>query len=446
MNFILKNRLVAALALFLFLACLLSAIIINGCTTKFEGTQRSNQPPEVGFINSPPESTNFSRNSVIYWWGTDQDGLIDYFRYHVATTDKMGTLTPEQYIATMLDSAGAWTVVDVDIVNSNPGTNQIIKLSADLNDPVNRFVLQYVFLQAFDEQGLASAIVWRVFGRNDNPPQTVIFNPPAADLPFVNAPQKGGIITGVKMQWKGEDPIDYPTDPPPFDFHYRLYGPFDSSQYAQIKSQFFTKRYITATGKIYKLGDTIVTCDTTVIVPQQSTCDSLGNCDTTSRPPDTTIKCTTIIVTINTPCTAFGCLQDYFAIDHPNFIANYPDSIFLVAQSRNPLDNTADSIWVDKTADTIFNVFENFVRTGPADTTIEQDFIFWVRCRDDALVPDLVPAYKPIRVLNPRYERSVIVVDVSSILTPTRKWSNSYASFAVSKGFWYNRSEEWAGG
>jgi hypothetical protein len=369
----------------------------------------------------------------------------------VATTDEIGTQTPDQYVASVTDSANKWTVVDVDIVGSNPGTEQIIKLSADLNDPVNRYVLQYVFLQAFDEQGAASTIVWRVFGRNDNPPQTVIFNPSEAELPFVNAVNKGGVITGVKMRWGAEDPIDYPSDPPPFDFHYKLYGPFDSVQYAQIQNLYFTKRYLTATGKVYKLGDTIVTCDTTVIFPQQITCDTLANgdttsCDTTSLPPDTTVDCDTLVVRTTTPCSAFGCLQDYFAIDDQAYQSAYPDLNYLLFESKDPLDKTADSSWVDRTADTLFDVFRNFPATGAADTTIEKTFIFWVRSRDDALVPDLVPAFKGIKVLNPRYERSVLIVDVSSILTSVTKWGNAWANVDTAKAYWYNLVKNWANG
>ncbi len=455
MNFILKNKVLAVLALFVILLAPL-LLMFPGCASKLDGTQTANQAPEVGFINSPPEGTNFSRNSIIYWWGTDRDGLIDYFRYHVATVDEIGIPNPtreelEQYINAIATQPNEWTVVDVDIVGSDPGTEKIIKLSADLNDPVNRYVLQYVFLQAFDEEGLGSEIKWRLFGRNDNPPETFISNPPEADLPFVNAVTKGGVITGIKMRWEGQDLIDYPADPPPFDFHYRLYGPFDSAQYAQIKSQFYTKRYLTATGLVYKLGDTIVTCDTTVIFPQQITCDTLPNgdttsCDTTTLAPDTTITCTSLIVRLTSPCNAFGCLQDYFAIDNPAYISAYPDSSYLIHESKDPLDNTADSIWVDRTADTIFNVFSKFPQTGAADTTIEKDFILWVRSRDDALVPDLIPAYKGIRVLNPRYERDVLVVDASSILTAIVKYANGWKNLDTAKAFWYNAVKYWADG
>jgi len=436
MNFILKNRLLAAATLFVIVVAPLSFLMFSGCASKLAGNQIDNEPPEVGFINSPPESTNFSRNSVIYWWGTDRDGLIDFFRYHVATVDQMGGLTPDAYIAGVANNK--WTVVDVNVVNSNPGTEKIIKMSADLNDPVNKFVLQYVFLQAFDEEGKSSPIVWRLFGRNDNPPQTILFNPSDLDLPFVNAKTSGGIITGVKMSWRAEDPIDYPSDPPPFDFHYRLYGPYDSAQYAQLQAQFFQKRYLTADGKIYKIGDTIVTCDTVVQIPQQINCDSLGVCDTVNLPPDTTINCTTLIVRSTTPASAFGSLQDYFAIDAPSF-----DTTKLVFESRNPVD-TSD-VWNSKTADTIFNVFKNFNPVGAADTTVEMTYVFWIRCRDDALVPDLIPSFKGVTAINPRYERGILVIDMTSILLPNRRWSIPWLNELTAKNGWYELVKHWAG-
>ena len=209
-----KNRLVSALLLFLLLTVPLSFLFVSGCSSDWQGEATSNLAPIVGFINSPPESTNFSRNSVIYWWGSDPDGIIAFFRYHVATFDELGPTSPDVYIQTIDDTS--WTVLEVDVANSQPGTQDIIKLSADLDDPVNRFVQQYVFLQAFDEEGMGSVIVWRIFGRNDNPPQTILFNPSSADLPFVDAAQAGGVITVVKIRLKGEDLRDFPHDRPPF--------------------------------------------------------------------------------------------------------------------------------------------------------------------------------------------------------------------------------------
>ena len=449
MDNVAKNRLVSALLLFLLLIIPLSFLFVSGCRSDWQGEATGNIAPTVGFINSPPESTNFSKNSVIYWWGSDPDGIIAYFRYHVATVDEIGDPAPDSillmtYIETVDDTS--WTYIDVDVANSQPGTQEIIKLSADLSDPVNTFVRQYVFLQAFDEEGLGSRIASRIFARNDNPPQTLLFNPPSLDLPFVDAVQSGGIITGVKMRWKGEDLIDFPQDPPPFEFEYRLYGPYNDSVLNIVTSQFFTIRYVTSDGKVFKIGDIIIRCDTTITLPQITECDttvSPPTCSTLTLPPDTAVTCDTLVVSLTTPTDARGGLEDFFDIEDTLFTA---DSIFnsVVFRSSNSIDGGP---WVEKTADTIFNVFATYkdsISDFPdRDTTVEMSFVFWIRCRDDAQVPDIVPAFKTVRVLNPRYEREILIVDGTEYLFTT-KWSNRSLHVDSARGLWYDVIKKWA--
>ncbi len=445
MDNVAKNRLVSALLLFLLLSVPLSLLFVSGCSSDWQGEEAGNLAPIVGFINSPPESTNFSKNSVIYWWGSDPDGIIAYFRYHVATVTEIGDPTPSSavlmaYIQSVDDTS--WTYIDVDVANSQPGTQEIIKLSANLDDPVNTFVMQYVFLQAVDEQGLGSEIDWRVFGRNDNPPQTILFNPPPFDLPFVDAVGSGGIITGVKLRWKGEDLIDFPQDPPPFEFEYRLYGPYNDSVFDLVSSQFFTTRYVTSDGILKKIGDTIITCDTTITLP--TVCDSTVSppACSTSTDPDTTVTCDTLIISAVTPTTARGGLEDFFDIEDTLLFINNPIFNSVVFQSSNSIDGGP---WVEKTADTIFNVFDTYKDTIDAsrDSTIEMNFVFWIRCRDDAQVPDIVPAFKTVRVLNPRYEREVLIVDATEHLIITT-WSNRWIRDDSARGFWYDVIKKWA--
>ena len=449
MDNVAKNRLVSALQPFLLLIVPLSLLFVSGCRSDWQGEATGNVAPIVGFINSPPESTNFSGNSVIYWWGSDPDGIIAYFRYHVATVDEIGDPAPDsvllmEYIDKVNDTS--WTYIDVDVANSQPGTQEIIRLSADLSDPVNTFVRQYVFLQAFDEEGMGSRIASRIFGRNDNPPQTLLFNPLSLDLPFVDAVESGGIITGVKMSWKGEDLIDFPQDPPPFEFEYRLYGPYNDSVLNLVTSQFFTIRYVTSDGKVFKIGDIIIRCDTTITLPQLTECDSTvspPNCSTLTLPPDTAVTCDTLVVSLTTPSDARGGLEDFFDIENPLFTA---DSIFksVVFQSSNSIDGGP---WVEKTSDTIFNVFATYkdsISNFPdRDTTVEMSFVFWIRCRDDAQVPDIVPAFKTVRVLNPRYEREILIVDGTEHLTITR-WSNRWVHADSARGLWYDVIKKWA--
>jgi len=95
MDNVAKNRLVSALLLLLLLIVPLSLLFVSGCRSDWQGEATGNAAPTVGFINSPPEGTDFSSNSVIYWWGSDPDGIIAYFRYHVATVDEIGFPAPD---------------------------------------------------------------------------------------------------------------------------------------------------------------------------------------------------------------------------------------------------------------------------------------------------------------------------------------------------------------
>ncbi len=278
----------------LLLLLFISGLYLSSCTDTLQGDVNANQKPIVNFVNIPPDGQRFSRNPVIYWYGTDTDGLIDYYRYHVATETQLNGMSPEEYIQTLSDEitvvcdtiTGAdtvivcdtisdWVYIDVDPVASDPRTTITVPLIADTASPVLTYVPQWVFVQAFDMEGLGSDIVYRLFTRNDNPPQTnVIVNP--RDLPFVNAPQAGGIVTGIRITWSASDKIDYPQDPPPFEFEWRLYGPYTDEELQEIEDSYVTKVFETTDGFIYRIGDTLVRCDTTIVdtIPVES-CDTI---------------------------------------------------------------------------------------------------------------------------------------------------------------------------
>jgi hypothetical protein len=76
-------------------------VLMMACQKTLEGSKTANQKPVVYFVNIPPDGQTFSRNPVVYWVGTDRDGLIAYFRYHVVRVEDMGSATPEDYIATV---------------------------------------------------------------------------------------------------------------------------------------------------------------------------------------------------------------------------------------------------------------------------------------------------------------------------------------------------------
>ena len=373
-------RVAVALAALVFSLMLFLTLYLAGCTETLDGEVYDNKKPIVCFINIPPEGQSFSRNPVAYWYGTDPDGLIDHFRYCIVEDTTIGLMAPEDYILTIHDSD--WIYVYVDPKGPNPETENVIPLMADSSHPVNIYVPQWVFLQAFDMQGLGSDIVFRLFFRNDHPPETHI-NDFSSYLPFVNSVVPGGTVTGVKLNWRGFDRIDYPSDPPPFEFQWRLYGPYTDSVFRQLVDSFVAQVFVTVDGYVYNMGDTVLRCDTTIFE------DSV------------IIECDTLLVDPDMQVPIWGQLDQKFFIDDTNFINN--------PEFNKPVDSSFDGVdtWVLNTSDTIYDVY----RHDYSDTTQEKWFMFWIRSRDDAFVADLVPAFDSFTVIDPRYEREVAVVD-----------------------------------
>ncbi len=407
-----RRVVVVSFLIFAFIGALW-ALYLSGCTKTVEGDVKANQKPVVYFANIPPDGQSFSRNPEVYWYGTDPDGLIVRYRYYIVTVDEIGTTPPEDFILTVPDSL--WTYVDVDPKESDPKTKNIIPLIADQDNPTNRYVSQWVFLQAFDMEGLASDIVYRLFSRNDHAPDTRIYEF-KTDTPFVNAVQEGGIVTGVRMRWLGLDPIDYPGEAPPFEFQWRLYGPYDDSTFEDLKSRFYKTVLLTTDGQVYQEGDTIIRCDTTYGDSMSVACDTIDVTEYISNPSP----------------ISWGSLEQKFLVDDPEFIND--TALNKVADSS--WDDEDNDVWVYKTSDTMWNVYWN----DPDTVTQQKHFIFWVRSRDDAFVPDLVPAFADFTVINPRFERDVLVMDFTLRTSLT---SSLPLDYSVPADYWKKVLKAW---
>ncbi|KAA3633934.1 MAG: hypothetical protein DWP97_08115, partial [Calditrichaeota bacterium] len=372
------------LLFFVFVALLL----IASCTDTLDGEVKGNQKPIVEFVNVPPPGQQFSRNPEIYWVGKDNDGLIDYYRYHVKDSATVGP-DPQAYAEALADNE--WVNVNVTQTDPDPQTTNIIPLKADTSNPVLNAVPQYVFLQGFDLEGLGSDFVWRLFNRNNNPPATTIkLANIVTDTPFVNSISNVGVITGVRLVWDADDEKDYENiglTPPPFDYEWRLYGPF-SKQDVELfrtlstdtlidgRSGLIDIVYVTEDAKVLREGDvytryfncedTVVQGPDTLIVP--ATCSVLIPFDSAF-----------IVDSINEP--PYNVL---FTLDSVVDISNDLVDSSLVRTSSNGVDQ-----WVQDETDTLFNVFSGI----NIDTTIEMYFLFWLRSRDDAFVADLTPEF-----------------------------------------------------
>lgn len=404
-----KLKSLVGIGCFAILLTAASVLFMSGCTNTIDGEVTANQPPIVYFVNIPPDGFKFSRNPEVYWWGTDKDGLIDYYRYYVNTTEAAGA-DPLAYAAGLHDTM--WTYVDVDSTASDPQTANIIPLSANLDDPVNTYIEQYIFLQAYDNLGASSDIVFRRLFRNDNPPDTKIYN---VDSPYVNAVLPGGLVTGMTFQWEGSDVKDYEEaglTAPPFEYEWTLYGPYTNAELASLITQYTKQVFVTEDAHIYYVGDTLFLCDTTLT--------------------DTGVieVCDTFPFTSATLPTALWSVDTLLLVESEDFIAS--DFNRVNRQSSNGVDG-----WVSDVSTTIYDVFNDY----PSDTTIKMQFIFWVKSRDDAGVQDLVPAFKAASCIDPKFERDVIVLDFNTnVPVPSRIIASPQP---ISKRLWSNFLKGW---
>jgi len=405
-------------------------VFLTGCTDSLDGEVNENQRPLCYFANIPPEGQNFSRNPVVYWYGTDVDGLIDQYRYHIATQTDVGVLAPEDYIMAVADSD--WVYIDVNPSESDPQTQQSVPLIADTANPVLGFVSQWVFLQAYDMEGAGSDITFRLFSRNDNPPTTDILDFSSSN-PFVNAPERGGVVTGIRLTWQAEDEIDYPADPPPFEFQWRLYGPYTETEIDEVYTDYIRPVFQTNDGFVLEEGETLFVCDTTFV-------DSIPE-----------IVCDTFEISRFSPPPSFlGSMDTILVVNDPNFISSDynhvelasclrdPDCLASLPSDGSPEDCPCIGEWVMDTNDTLYNVFKE----EESDTTIQMKFIFWIRSRDDASVPDPTPAFDTLSVINPKFERDIAVLDFGPLFAAIGE--RRYLAPEYMNGVWWeNRIKIW---
>ena len=296
-------------------------------------------------------------------------------------------------------------------------------LAADPNDPVNSFVSQWVFLQGFDMEGLGSDIVFRLFSRNDHPPESYMQREAYKHyLPFVNGTRES-IVAGVRMFWYGSDRIDYPEgDWPPLEYEWRLYGPYPDSLFTALIDSFVKPVLVTIDGFLYDYEDTVEHCDTTFGDSATITCDTIAVADIISG-------------AVEYPTWADTTRKFY--INDPGFQDN--DNFNRLVNSS--FDSTRNTTWVLTDSVTLFDVFRYHVPTK----TVEEHYVFWVRCRDDAFVADLVPAFDTFTVIEPRKERAVVVIDFSdhagSATTGTKP-----ISLDTCRAFWRKSINRWPQG
>jgi len=218
----------------------LCVLILSGCgKLERKGTAPANVPPTVYFANVPPESTYFSVNPRIYWYGTDIDGFIIAYQYAVVVKDSLSDLggiqSVSEYLHDIPPDSASWVdnitlknMLGANIVAEPGGSSRNVMMYADMNDSI--YTPQYLFIRAVDNSGGVSSVIYRLYYRNNHRPQAVIENDSVFRasnhycLDDTTATWKGITIT-----WKGKDSLDYPNprNQPDFQFKWELVGPFE---------------------------------------------------------------------------------------------------------------------------------------------------------------------------------------------------------------------------
>jgi hypothetical protein len=227
---------------FYFVVSGLCLLAFSGCSKlEREGTPPANTPPQVFFVNIPPESTQFSVNPRIYWFGTDVDGFISAYQYAVMRTDSVvsfgGLEEVKDFLHSIPSDSTSW-VDQTGLKNLNgnhvvaePGGHQRDVMMYAEMDP-ETYTPQYLFLRAVDNGGaISEEVIHRMYSRNNHRPEAFI----DVDEDFTTQNHYCLMDTtatwkGISISWSGLDTADYPNlrSQPEFKFKWELVGPFDS--------------------------------------------------------------------------------------------------------------------------------------------------------------------------------------------------------------------------
>jgi len=443
---------IAGVVILFVILCTSMVIFSTSCTKRLDGQLRPNQKPVVFFVNIPLEGERFSINPTIHWYGSDADGLIDYYCYHVwVVPDSIHE--PMDYILSSPDSI--WDTLWIDQTEDDPRTTNTIPMVANLDDPVNTYVEQIVFLRAYDLEGLGSDIVYRAFNRNDHPPETDLRKAAEyLDTPFVDAEQQEGEVTGVRLRWQVSDILDYSEAELQnigMESEWRLYGPYEDTTLTQMMEAFDTVVFVSREGLLYDIGDSVYRCST--IIRPDSIYDTCFGCLVEMLPrddwrgvPEMSERFETCLDSVIRD-RDFGELELMLRVEDEDFLSSHYN---VVAESSLAIDTLEEvpvlitdtvGTWTTDTSASIYNVYRNY----DTDTTVRLNFVFWVRCRDDAFVADLVPDYTDIPVIKPQFERDVLVLDFES--RPQPQWlvvhPRRVDDITNPKVFWTELLEDW---
>jgi hypothetical protein len=174
------------LSLFIFFVMLL---LLVHCTKKPTDVKIDNQPPETFLVNVPPDSSYIHHARLIFWYGTDADGIV--VRYDWAIDDTI-------YNANIAGSG--WHSLYMD---STLATQDTIAFEAPLPDTIytHRF-----YVRAVDNDGTADPTpAARVFSTSNIPPNTRFVSIPTDSSQRFILEYASGLWRGINFEWAAID-------------------------------------------------------------------------------------------------------------------------------------------------------------------------------------------------------------------------------------------------
>ncbi|MCK4233966.1 hypothetical protein KAX75_06025 [candidate division WOR-3 bacterium] len=179
---------------------LLILLIFTVCTKKPADIDVSNQPPDTYIVNVPPDSSNIYHARLLFWYGTDADGIVT--RYDWAIDD---TVYNENI------AGSGWHSLYMD---STLATQDTIAFEAPFPDTIYTHVF---YVRAVDNKDLPDpSPAQRIFNMSNIPPNTRFFSTPKDSSQRFILGESTSTWKGINFAWTAIDSDE--VFPPQFQY------------------------------------------------------------------------------------------------------------------------------------------------------------------------------------------------------------------------------------
>ena len=184
--------------LWMLILSLPALLCFSGCSKKEKGTAVSNFKPHVKVSGGPPQGGVSNYTVPIYWFGWDEDGVVDHFLY-------------------ALDDTTSW--IETRFFQGS------FLFSADSVRAGEEFGKWHTFwIKAIDNDGAVSYPDYLTFDARTIAPKTTIISPSCDPTGQVLCQGPRPVGLSVKVVWKGDDPDSRDPRKLPVAYRWRLFN------------------------------------------------------------------------------------------------------------------------------------------------------------------------------------------------------------------------------